>query len=132
MTATPLPCGSWLESHRQFETHLPTITRIVRSAFRRRRRQDREEAVAEGQENAWQAWHGLLQRGRDPVAAGVAGIASFAIRHVLKGRRLGNPHRGGRGAMSLDHRGPCGVWSAPRLPRHARGVGPGRCACCLA
>jgi hypothetical protein len=45
-----------------------------------------------------------VARGRDPIAAGVSGIAAFAVRHTLKGRRIANRHGGGRNKMSVEHR----------------------------
>src|SRR5205823_1946402 len=65
--------------------------------------QDREEAVAEARAASWSAWHGLVERGKDPVEVGVDGIAHNAIRYVKNGRRLGNRHCG-RGAMDVGHR----------------------------
>ena len=88
--------------HHQFEAALPAITRAARYAFRRRRDQDRAEAVAEAQACAWKAWRGLVERGKDPIEVGVSGIAGYAVRHVLNGRRIG--HRGGgRGSMDVYH-----------------------------
>ncbi len=86
----------------QFTAALPTITSAARYAFRRRRYQDRAEAVAEAQACAWKAWRGLVERGKDPVAVGVWGIAGYAIRHVLNGRRIGN-RGGGRGSRDVFH-----------------------------
>ncbi len=94
--------ASLTTAHAQFEAALPTITSTARYAFRRRRYQDRAEAVAEAQACAWKAWRGLVNRGKDPVAVGVSGIAGYAVRHVLNGRRIG--HRGcGRGGMDVYH-----------------------------
>jgi len=89
-------------AHVQFEAALPAITSTARYAFRRRRYQDRAEAVAEAQACAWKAWRGLVERGKDPVAVGISGIAGYAVRHVFNGRRIG--HRGGgRGSMDVYH-----------------------------
>jgi hypothetical protein len=88
--------------HRRFEAALPAITKAARYTFRRHRLQDREEAIAEAQACAWKAWHGLVTRGKDPVAVGVSGIAGYAVRHALNGRRLGNRHCG-RGARDVYH-----------------------------
>ena len=52
--------------------------------------QDHEEAVAEARAAAWSAWHGLIRKGKDPLAVGVTGIANNAIRYVRNGRRVGN------------------------------------------
>ena len=62
----------------------------------------REEAVAEARAAAWAAWCGLIRRGRDPVAVGVAAIAANACRGVRRGRKVGNPTVG-RGAMDVQH-----------------------------
>ena len=81
----------------------PTLSAVedaARYAFRRRRRQDREEAVAEARAAAWSAWHGLIRKGKDPLAVGVTGIANNAIRYVRNGRRVGNTSCG-PGAMDV-------------------------------
>src|SRR5205807_932041 len=74
----------------QFTAHLAAVENAARWAFRRRRRQDYEDALAEAIAAAWSAWVGLLRKGKDPVQVGVHGIASNAIRYVRNGRRLGN------------------------------------------
>ena len=89
-------------AHEQFEAALPAIRQSARYALRRRRR-DREDLLAEVIACAWKAWHGLVDRGRNPVAVGVTAIASWAARHALKGRRIGNRFCG-RGAMDIFHR----------------------------
>lgn len=94
----------------QFTASLPAVEHAARYAFRRRRRQDREEALAEARAAAWSAWAGLLRKGKDPVAVGVTGIAANAVRNVHQGRRIGNRTRG-RGAMDVQH------------PRVRRGLG---------
>ena len=91
---------SWTEAHRQFQDALPQMITTFQFAFRHRRFHDRMEAVAEACACAWKAWRGLIVRGRDPWVVGVGGIAGFALRHALKGRRIGNPNRG-RGAMDV-------------------------------
>ena len=88
-------------AHTQFLAALPTIRQSARFLLRRRRRQ-RDELLDEAVACAWRAWRGLVLRGRDPVLVGVTGIARWATRHALKGRRIG--HRGGgRGAMDVFH-----------------------------
>ena len=64
------------------------------------RRQEYEEALAEASAAAWSAWHGLIRKGKDPVAVGVTGIANNAIRNVRNGRRVGNTSCG-PGAMDV-------------------------------
>ena len=89
-------------AQQQFEATLSAVDNAARFAFRRRRRQDREEAVAEARAAAWSAWHGLIRKGKDPLAVGVTGIANNAIKYVKSGRKLGNPTCG-RGAMDVWH-----------------------------
>jgi hypothetical protein len=76
------------------------MTATFQFAFRHRRFHDRMEAVAEACACAWKAWRGLIDRGKDPRVVGVCGIAGFALRHALKGRKIGNPNCG-RGAMDV-------------------------------
>jgi hypothetical protein len=64
------------------------------------RRQEYEEALAEARAAAWSAWHGLIRKGKDPLAIGVTGIAMNAIRYVRNGRRVGNTSCG-PGAMDV-------------------------------
>jgi DNA-directed RNA polymerase specialized sigma24 family protein len=91
-----------VSAHEQFVAALPAIRQSARYALRRRRR-DREDLLAEAIACAWKAWHGLVDRGRNPVAVGVTAIAVWAARHALKGRRIGNRFCG-RGAMDIFHR----------------------------
>ena len=84
----------------QFTANLKAVEDAARYAFRRRCRQDREEALAEARAAAWSAWAGLLRRGKNPVEVGVTGIANNAIRYVRNGRRVGNTTCG-RGAMDV-------------------------------
>ena len=91
---------SLTHAQQQFTDHLSAVDNAARFAFRRRRRQDREEAVAEARAAAWSAWAGLLRRGKDPVEVGVHAIANNAIRYVRNGRRVGNTSCG-PGAMDV-------------------------------
>jgi DNA-directed RNA polymerase specialized sigma24 family protein len=84
----------------QFTVAMPQIAAAARYCFRRWRPQDRAEAIAETQAAAW---HGLVARGQDPVAVGIAGIAHNACRYVRNGRRLGTGSCG-RGVMDVYHR----------------------------
>jgi len=86
----------------KFTATLKAVEDAARYAFRRRRRQDREEAVAEATAAAWSAWAGLLRRGKEPLEVGVTGIANNAVRNVRQGRRIGN-RTCGRGAMDVQH-----------------------------
>jgi hypothetical protein len=94
---------SLVAAQEQFTAHLAAVEDAVRFAFGNRlRRQEYEETLAEARAAAWSAWHGLINKGKDPLEVGVHGIATNAIRHVKAGRRLGNGHCG-RGAMDVQH-----------------------------
>jgi hypothetical protein len=93
---------SLTHAQRQFTAHLPAVDNAAGYAFRRRRRQDREEALAEARAAAWSSWAGLLRRGKDPIEVGVNGIANNAVRYVKSGRKLGNPTCG-RGSWDVWH-----------------------------
>ena len=87
----------------QFTATLSAVEDAVKFAFRRRLRpQEYEEALAEARAAAWSAWHGLVERGKDPVEVGVPGIAANAIRWVRARRKVGNVNCG-RGAMDVYH-----------------------------
>jgi hypothetical protein len=90
--------------HEQFEALLPKIKESARFAFRGFNPSDREEAVADVCAAAWSAWHGLINRGKDPLEVGPMGILTNAIRYVRAGKRVGNPGSG-RGRTDLwNHR----------------------------
>jgi hypothetical protein len=91
---------SLTHAQQQFTAYLPAIDNAAQFAFRRRRWQEREEALAEARAAAWSAWAGLVRKGKDPLAVGVTGIANNAIRYVRNGRRVGNTTCG-RGAMDV-------------------------------
>jgi hypothetical protein len=93
--------ASLATAHQQFEAAIPLIRQSARYALRRRRH-DRDDLLAEILACSWKAWHGLVERGRNPLAVGVTGIAAWAVRHALKGRRIGNRNCG-RGAMDIFH-----------------------------
>jgi hypothetical protein len=118
---------SLVAAQEKFTATLKAVEDAARYAFRRRHRQDREEALAEARGAAWSAWAGLLRRGKDPVEVGVHAIARHAIRYVRSGRKLGNPTCG-RGAMDVWHpraRHACG-YRVVGLDRDAvRERGPG-------
>jgi hypothetical protein len=76
-------------AHRQFEAALPQIERTLRYHFRRWHGPRRAELIADGRAAAWHAWHGLMQRGKDPLAVGPTGIAYNAARYVKAGRLFG-------------------------------------------
>jgi hypothetical protein len=100
---TTLTSAALASAHQQFESALPTLKKNVRYLLRHRWR-DRDDLLAEAAACAWKAWVGLLTKGRDPIAVGLTGIAAYAARHTLKGRRIGNTNEGGRHKMSVDHR----------------------------
>ena len=86
-------------AQQSFAATLSAVEDAVHFAFRRRLRpQEYEEALAA----AWSAWHGLVKKGKDPVAVGVHGIATNAVRYVKNRRRIGNKSCG-RGAMDVFH-----------------------------
>ena len=89
-----------LAFQQQFETLFPKFEEAARYAFRKRAHGDREEAVADVCAAAWSAWHGLIQRGENPLEVGPYGILTNAIRYVRNGRRVGNKGCG-RGRMDL-------------------------------
>ena len=94
---------SLVVAQQSFTATLSAVEDAVRFAFRRRLRpQEYEEALAEARAAAWSAWHGLVERGKDPVEVGVHGIATNAIRWVRARRKVGNPTCG-RGAMDIFH-----------------------------
>ena len=94
---------SLVAAQEQFTAHLSAVEDAARFAFRKRLgRQDYEERLAEARAAAWSAWHGLIQKGKDPLEVGVRAIAVNASRHVRSGKKLGNAHCG-RGAMDVQH-----------------------------
>jgi hypothetical protein len=93
---------SLTHAQQQFAATLAAVDNAAKYAFRRMRRQDREEALAEARAAAWSAWAGLVRKGKDPVKVGVTGIANNAVRNVRQGRRIGNTTCG-RGAMDVQH-----------------------------
>jgi hypothetical protein len=100
-----MSAASLIAAQELFTAHmLPAVANASHFAFRRRFRMSRqryEEALAECIAQAWSAWSSLIARGKDPVAIGVHGIASNAVRYVRQGRRVGNPSLGGRSAMDV-------------------------------
>jgi hypothetical protein len=100
---TALSLTTLASAHQQFEAALPAIESSGRYLLRHRRH-DRDDLLAELTACAWKAWRGLLERGKDPLAVGISGIIGWAARHTLKGRRVGNRSRGGRGCMDVLNR----------------------------
>ena len=90
--------------HEQFEALIPKIKEAARFAFRGLNASDRDEAIADVCAAVWSAWHGLIERGKNPLEVGPSGILNFSLRYVKNGRRVGNPGSG-RGRLDLwNHR----------------------------
>jgi len=103
MSVATSPQVSWPTVHRQFEAALPQIDNTIRFQFRTWPKRLRAEAIADAQAAAWHAWHGLLVRGKDPLAIGPTGIAFNACRYVKNGRRFGTG-TAGRSGMDIYSR----------------------------
>ena len=101
-TASSIPSPG--DAHRRFEESLPRIDAVIRYRLRRWPPGRRAEAAADARAAAWHAWAGLLRRGRDPLAVGVAGIAANACRYVARGRRFGCGAAGRSAIDALDPR----------------------------
>jgi DNA-directed RNA polymerase specialized sigma24 family protein len=110
MSAATLSALATTDAHRAFDAALGQIDSAIDFQFRHRRwsRQRREDNLAEARAATWAAWHGLLRRGKDPVAVGVAGIVANACRALRNGRAVGANRSVGRGAMDIHH------WKARR------------------
>jgi hypothetical protein len=72
----------------QFLKMLPQIRRQAELAVRAWRAEAREELVAEVIANAYRAWVGLVDQGREQIAR-PSPLAQFALRQVRAGRRVG-------------------------------------------
>ena len=103
MSAASLPSIATTHAHPAFDAALARIDAAIRYHFRRWPRDRREEAIADARAVTWAAWHGLIRRGKDPVAVGVVAIAANACRAVKKGRTVGANRSVGRGAMDVHH-----------------------------
>jgi hypothetical protein len=101
--AQDLPAPVTSAAHRPFVEALGRIDVVIAFQFRHWPRGPREEAMAEARAGCWAAWHGLLLRGRDPVAVGVCGIAANACRAVRNGRTVGRNRAAGRTAPDIYH-----------------------------
>jgi hypothetical protein len=89
MSVATLSGTSLTSAQKQFTAALPRMDQVFRSRFRRWPPGDRAEAIAIARAVAWQAWCGLVGRGKDPLEVGVTGIAYNASRHVRAGRPFG-------------------------------------------
>ena len=88
MSALLLSAAALAAAHRDFESALPHMEKVYTYQLRRTPARHRAEAIAEARAATWAAWHGLLRRGRDPVAVGPTGIATRSCLPVKTGRRL--------------------------------------------
>lgn len=77
------------DAREKFLEMLPLIQRQASLAFRGLRKVEREDLIAEVVANAYAAFHRLIERGRVDVAY-PSPLASFAIRQVRDGRRVGS------------------------------------------
>jgi hypothetical protein len=91
------------EAHLAFDAALGRIDAVLQFQFRDWPPARRREAIDDARAYTWLAWHGLLARGKDPVAVGVAAIAVNACRAVRNGRSVGSARSVGRGAMDIHH-----------------------------
>jgi hypothetical protein len=103
MSASPMSVTQTASAHRAFEAALTRIDVCLRYHFRRGPRARRDEAIDDARSVTWVAWHGLLRRGKDPVAVGVTAIAANASRAVRKARAVAASRPGGRGAADVQH-----------------------------
>jgi hypothetical protein len=92
------------DAHQAFDAALGRIDAVLRHQFRTWPRAHRQEAIDDARAYTWLAWHGLLARGKDPIAVGVVAIAANACRAVRNGRSVGSARSVGRGAMDVHHR----------------------------
>jgi hypothetical protein len=77
-----------LSSNDLFLDCLPPVLRLAKSRFRGLPPVDRDEAVAEAQAAAFQAFNRLHQQGRTDVVFS-PGFAAHAVHHVLNDRHVG-------------------------------------------
>ena len=103
MSAVTLSGASLTTVHAVFLTALPDIDDVLRFLFRKYPSRLRAEALADARAACWHAWHGLLKRGKDPLAVGPTGIARNAARYVKAGRQLGCG-TSGHGSMDVYNR----------------------------
>ena len=76
------------QQNERFLEMLPLIRHRARLAFRRLRPELKQELIQEVIANAFLAFTRLVRRGRDGLAFATP-LASFAIRQVIAGRRVG-------------------------------------------
>jgi len=90
----------------QFAELLPVMTRQLDYLFRRRRRQEREELVAEATAQAWSAWRAKIDRGQDPTEITATGLACWAYRYVKRGSRMARSSTAAGGRHKMDIHNP--------------------------
>ena len=83
---------SLTHAQQQFTAHLSAVENAARYAFRRRRRQDREEAVAEARAAAWKRLARPDPEGQGPLASASPG--SPATRSATSATAGGSATRG--------------------------------------
>ena len=88
ITSTFVPTHPESEIADEFLPLLPSIRKSALFAFRRRRFEERSEAVAEVIASAYAAFVRLIERGKREVAFPTA-LVRFAIRQFHAGRRIG-------------------------------------------
>jgi hypothetical protein len=103
MSASSMSAREIASAHRAFEAALTRIDVCLRYHFRRWPRARRDEAIDDARSVTWVAWHGLLRRGKDPVAVGVTAIAANASRAVRKARAVAATRPGGLGAVDVRY-----------------------------
>ena len=121
--AAALSGPSLTAAHQQFEAALPAMTETIRYNFRLWPRRRRADAIDAARADCWLAWHGLLARGKDPLAVGVTAIAFNASRYVKNERQFGcgTSGRGGRDVFHPKAQADCGF----KIISLDRGVDPG-------
>ena len=122
-TVAALSADALAAAHRQFVDALPAMTETLRYQFRLWPRRRRADAIDAARAACWLAWHGLLARGKDPLAVGVTAIAFNASRYVKNGRQFGcgTSGRGGRDVFHPQAQADCGF----KIISLDRGVDPG-------
>jgi hypothetical protein len=105
MTAAAALSGpSLTAAHQQFVDALPAMTETIRYNFRLWPRRRRADAIDAARAACWLAWHGLLARGKDPLAVGVTAIAFNASRYVKNERQFGCGTSGPGGRDIFHHK----------------------------
>ena len=106
-TANPLHADVKLQGNERFVEMLPGIRHQASRAFCRFRPERKEDLIQEVIANAYSAFVALDRRGKAKVAYATP-LASFAIRQVLAGRRVGTrPNR--RDVLSAPAQSACEV-----------------------